>query len=156
MTTVATAPHARTLTMPRLAAALGVIVILALVLPYMAVQTFHQRRLDRADRQLQSIGANVSAALGTSPSAVPGATQVLAGTGLRPIVMDDVWNTAPAFPLARVIGDIGPDPWGNAYLVNVADRGRMWVLSSGPDGIVQTPFLAPNGPVADDRAAPVR
>jgi len=156
MNTVATAPHARSLTMPRLAAALGAIVILALVLPYLAVRTFHQRRLDRADRQLQSIATDVSARLGSNPSAAPGATQVLAGTGQRPIVMDDVWNTAPAFPLARVIGDIGPDPWGNAYLVNVADRGRMWVISSGPDGIVQTPFLAPNGPVADDRAAPVR
>ena len=44
-------------------------------------------------------------------------------------------------------------------LVNIAalkTGGTVWVLSAGPDGIVQTPFLAPNGPVADDRAAPVR
>jgi type II secretory pathway pseudopilin PulG len=105
MTTVTTAPHDRSLTMPRLVAALGAIVILALVLPYIAVQTFHQRRLDRADRQLQSIATNVSARFGSNPSAVPGATQVLAGAGQRPIVTDDGWNTAPAFPL----GPIGDD-----------------------------------------------
>ena len=145
----------RSLTIPRLAGALGVIVILALVLPYLAVRTLHQGRLDRADRQLQSIATDVSARLGSNPSATPAGTQVLAGTGLRPIVTDDTWNTAPAFPLARVIGDIDPDPWGNTYLVNVADRRRMWVISAGPDGILQTPFLSPD-PLADDRAAPVR
>ena len=142
--------------MPRVAGALGVIFILALVLPYVAVRTLHQRRLDRASRQLQSIATDVSARPGSSLSAAPGGTQVLAGTGLRPRVADDMWNTAPAFPLGRVINDIGPDPWGNAYLVNVADRRRMWVISAGPDGILQTPFLSPGTPLADDRAAPVR
>jgi type II secretory pathway pseudopilin PulG len=151
-----TGVHDRSLTLPRLVAALGAIVILALVLPYMAVHTFHQRRLDRADRQLESIAASVSARVGTKPSAVPAATHVLAGSGQPPIVTDDEWNTASAFPLARAIADPGADPWGNAYLVNVADRKRMWVISAGPDGILQTPFLAANGPVADDRAAPVR
>ena len=112
--------------------------------------------MGRADRQLQSIAASVSARVGANPSAVPAATHVLAGSGQPPIVTDDGWNTASAFPLARVIGDIGPDPWGNAYLVNVADRGRMWAISAGPDGILQTPFFVANGPVADDRAAPVR
>jgi type II secretory pathway pseudopilin PulG len=146
----------RSLTIPRVAGALGVIVVLALVLPYLAVRTLHQRRTDRAGQQLQSIAADVSARLGSNPSATPVGTQVLAGTGLRPIVIDDVWNTAPAFPLGRVINDIGPDPWGNAYLVNVADRGRMWVISAGPDGILQTPFVSAGAPIADDRAAPVR
>ena len=145
----------RSLTMPRVAGALGVIFILALVLPYVAVRTLHQRRLDRADRQLQSIAADVSARLGSTPSVVPAGTQVLAGTGLRPPVTDDLWNTASAFPLSRVIADIGPDPWGNAYLVNLSDRRQMWVISAGPDGILQTPFLSP-APMADDRAAPVR
>ncbi|HEX9367584.1 MAG TPA: hypothetical protein VF921_13210, partial [Vicinamibacterales bacterium] len=137
----------RSLTMPRVAGALGVIVILALVLPYVAVRTLHQRRLDRADRQLQSIATDVAARLGANPSAAPGGTQVLGGTGIRPMATDDLWNTAPAFPLGRVIQDIGPDPWGNAYLVNVADRRRMWVISAGPDGILQTLFLSPARPL---------
>lgn len=145
----------RSLTMPRLAAALTVIVVLAFVLPYLAVRALLQVRLDRADRQMQTIASDVSARLGSSPSAVPGGTHVLAGAGLRPIATDDVWNTAPAFPLVRVIGDVDPDPWGNAYFVNVTDRGRMWIISAGPDGILQTPFASPV-PLADDRVSPVR
>ena len=123
----------------------------------MSVQTFHQRRLDRADRQLQSIAAGVSARVGTNPSAIPAAIHVLAGTGQPPIATDDEWNTASAFPLARVIGDIAPDPWGNAYLVNLADRRNGWVISAGPDGILQTPFPSPPAqPAGDDRVAPIR
>jgi len=151
-----TQPPDRSLSMPRVAAALGAILILALVLPFMAVQAFHQRRLDRADRQLQAIASGVAAGLGSNRAAIPLGTQVLAGTGPRPVVTDDEWNTAPAFPLARAIAEPGADPWGNAYLVNVADRGRMWAISAGPDGILQAPFGAPNGPVADDRVVTVR
>jgi prepilin-type N-terminal cleavage/methylation domain-containing protein len=35
------------------------------------------------------------------------------------------------------------DPWGNRYAVNVgnlAGANAVWVLSAGPDGIIQTPF----------------
>lgn len=152
----ASAAHDRSLSLPRVAAALGVILILALVLPYIAVQAFHQRRVDRADRQLQGIASDVAAGLGSNRSAIPAGTQVLAGTGPRPVVADDVWNTAPAFPLARAIDDPGSDPWGNAYLVNIRDRSKAWVISAGPDGILQTPFATPNGPVADDRVVTVR
>ncbi len=39
-------------------------------------------------------------------------------------------------------GEVPSDPWGNAYLVNVAglvdSRSGSWVLSAGPDGIIQT------------------
>ena len=58
--------------------------------------------------------------------------------------------------LARAIADPGADPWGNAYLVNIRDPRQAWVISAGPDGILQTPFGAPNGPVADDRVVTVR
>jgi len=94
--------------------------------------------------------------LGSNRSLIPAGTQVLAGTGPRPVVTDDVWNTAPAFPLARAIADPGADPWENAYLVNIRDPRQAWVISAGPDGILQTPFLALAGPAGDDRVAPVR
>lgn len=57
------------------------------------------------------------------------------------------------------------DPWGNRYLVNIGARGydspltltlsplrvereserssAVWVLSAGPNGIIETPFSAP-------------
>ena len=137
-------------------AALGALLILALVLPFMAVQAFHQRRVDRADRQLEAIDSDVAVGLGSNRSAIPAGTQVLAGSGPRPVVTDDEWNTAPAFPLLRAIADPGADPWGNAYLVNIRDPRQAWVISAGPDGILQAPFGAPNGPVADDRVVTVR
>lgn len=34
-----------------------------------------------------------------------------------------------------------PDPWGNAYIVNAdqfSGTGPIWILSPGPDGVVQT------------------
>jgi hypothetical protein len=138
----------RTLTLPRVVAALGGILVLALVLPFLAVGTFHQRRLDRADRELRRIAAAVAA----NGAAWPPGTQVLAGAGPRPTVTDDGWNTAPAVPLARVIGDSRPDPWGNAYLVALSNRPAPIVLSAGPDGILQTPFTAAAA-VGDDRSA---
>lgn len=39
--------------------------------------------------------------------------------------------------------DIAPDPWGNAYLVNThgyfESAENVWILSAGPNGIVETP-----------------
>jgi hypothetical protein len=149
------APVDRSVALPRVAAALCAIAVLALVLPYAAVQAFHQRRLDTASRQLEAMAVALGQALAT-PSAIPAGTQLLAGNGPRPAVIDDLWTTAAAFPLAKVSADPGSDPWGNAYLVNIRDRSHAWVISAGPDGIVQTPFAAPNGPVADDRVVTVR
>lgn len=145
----------RSFALPRVAAALCAIAILALVLPYVAVQAFHQRRLDRADQHLEAMAAALGDVLVTS-SVIPPGTQLLAGDGPRPVVHDDLWTTAAAFPVAKAIADPGPDPWGNAYLVNIRDRSKAWVISAGPDGILQTPFGAPNAPVADDRVVTVR
>jgi type II secretory pathway pseudopilin PulG len=53
--------------------------------------------------------------------------------------------------------DIGPDPWGNRYLVNIGlidtspgavtlsgqQKRAVWVLSAGPNGTVDTPFSQP-------------
>ena len=48
---------------------------------------------------------------------------------------------------------LGPDPWNNRYMVNVAFldanqanaslKRAVWVISAGPDGIVQTSFNQP-------------
>ena len=151
MTAVTAAPPDRSLTLPRVAVAVGAILVLALVLPFLAVRTFHQRRLDRADRELRTIASGLAA----NGLAWPSGARVLAGEGPRPIPIDDSWNTAPAFPLSRLVRDPGPDPWGNAYLVDVANRPAMRVISAGPDGILQTPFTASTA-AGDDRVVPVR
>ena len=153
---MARTPDDRSVALPRVAAALCAIAVLALVLPYAAVQAFHQRRLDTASRHLETMAASLGEVL-AAPTAIPPGTQLLAGTGPRPVVDDDLWTTAAALPLTRVMSDPGPDPWGNAYLVNIRDRSNAWVISAGPDGIVQTPFagvLPP--PLGDDRVAAIR
>lgn len=42
----------------------------------------------------------------------------------------------------HVLGSIGPDPWGQAYLVNTHGftdaKERIWILSAGPNGVVDT------------------
>ncbi len=49
---------------------------------------------------------------------------------------------------------VNPDPWGNAYITNIgaaAGTGPLWILSAGPDGIVNT--QATNNTVAGDDVA---
>jgi type II secretory pathway pseudopilin PulG len=54
-----------------------------------------------------------------------------------------------------------PDPWGNCYLVNIAaatwSDSIVWVLSAGPNGIVDTPFFSrQEAPGGDDVRARIR
>ena len=74
------------------------------------------------------------------------------------------WVTAPRANFARGNSDPTPlaaDPWGNCYLVNLAEAmandKAVWVLSAGPDGIVDTPFSSQLArPVGDDVGIRVR
>ena len=163
MATAVSAPPHRALTPAGVSAALLAIAVLAFALPYVAVRTLHSRRLAAADQRTHAIAERLQAVVDSGSAQIPPGTEVLAGAGDRPVVPagDELWNSATSIPLARVIGATlaVADPWGNAYLVNIAasrDGGRVWVLSAGPDGIVQTPFLATGAPAGDDRAAPVR
>jgi type II secretory pathway pseudopilin PulG len=151
------------LTWSRLAALLAIIFVLAFVLPYGAVTTLHEKRLRAADEGTRAIAERLRVVLDGHPSDIPAGTEVLAGSGDRPVVNDARWNSATSVPLARVLPGVEiaarPDPWGNAYLVNIAalqSAGTVWVLSAGPDGIVQTPFVSRREPLADDLAAPIR
>jgi hypothetical protein len=132
---------------PVLLAALAGIAVLAIGLPFGAVHALHAHRLERADADLRRI------ATGLAGRALPDAA-VLVGPGNVPQAVDPRWTAGPALPLSGM-DDIGPDPWGNAYLVTAAASGATWVLSAGPDGIIQTPF-AGEAPAGDDRAAAVR
>jgi type II secretory pathway pseudopilin PulG len=153
----------RAIALPRLAALLAVILVLALAVPYGAVRAMHERRLRNADHATQAIASALQAAMAARAVVIPAGTEMLAGPGDRGAVMDDRWKSATSIPLARVLPDeeaaAHPDPWGNAYLVNIAALragGHVWVLSAGPDGIVQTPFAGATGVQGDDRATRLR
>jgi len=48
---------------------------------------------------------------------------------------DEAWN-------GPYVEKLEPDPWGNAYLMNSEalfnNQERMWILSAGPNGVVDT------------------
>jgi prepilin-type N-terminal cleavage/methylation domain-containing protein len=48
------------------------------------------------------------------------------------------------------------DPWGNRYSVNIGNVNNtaVWVLSAGPDGIIQTPWN-PGAPAAGTTLGPI-
>lgn len=156
----------RSLTWPRVSVAIAVLLVLAFVVPYGAVQALHKKRLRAADEGTRAIAERLKTIIAGRPSEIPAGTEVLAGPGDRPVVNDERWNSATSVPLARLLPALSsddpaaqPDPWGNAYLVNVAalpSAGTVWVLSAGPDGIVQTPFVSQGPPLGDDRAARLR
>jgi len=155
----------RSLTWPRVSVAIAVLLVLAFVVPYGAVQALHTKRLRAADEGTRAIAERLKTSVDVRPSGIPAGTEVLAGPGDRPVVTDERWNSATSVPLARLFPALSshdpaaqPDPWGNAYLVNVAalSAGTVWVLSAGPDGIVQTPFVSQGAPLGDDRAAAIR
>lgn len=122
----------------KLAGALIVIVLLAFVLPPVAASRVSRARLDRAAHDVSAIAANLAGeALGGtegSPSAL-----VLAGSGELPRWTADDWPETQQ-PVPRAIG---PDPWGNRYLIVARPRPHgIVVLSAGPNGLVETPLLS--------------
>jgi hypothetical protein len=88
---------------------------------------------------------------------------VLTGPG-DPVLeaTDRTWISARQAPLqsyvALPVETVMPDPWLRALQVNVGagrQGGRVWVLSAGPNGIIDTPFAAAAAPSGDDVAAPL-
>jgi hypothetical protein len=135
---------------PALLSALAGILVLAIAVPFGAVTALHARRLDTADAELRRLARHL-------PATAPTDVAVLVGAGQLPRALDLLWRSGPASPLLVAGEAIGPDPWGNAFVVNVAaarSGGAVRVLSAGPDGVIQTPFHTPAGSAAtgDDRA----
>ena len=150
----------RALTLPRVAILLAAIFALAFVLPYGAVYSLHVRRLRAADATARDLADRLGEVL--HAGRMPPGTQILAGPGERPRWSDERWGGTATFPLARVLSTpaaIPTDPWGNAYLAKVGpgESTASWVISAGPDGILQTPFAAAgDGASGDDRLARIR
>jgi hypothetical protein len=135
----ASAPVIRT---PHVLGALATIALLAFALPFAAVRTLHARRLAAADSEIRAIVQDLRVALGRVPPTV----SVLTGPGDMPRTTDSRWAAGTSLPLASVVRLPQVDPWGNTYLVNFGAArtgGAIWVLSAGPDGVIDTPFDVP-------------
>ena len=146
----------------RLAAILAAIALFALVLPPLAAQQVHRRRIDRATQfvatMATALGAEGSAALAAAAGMRGGDAFVLAGEGAVPVFLGAAgWPADRMVPLRTVVQRLSsrsipgarnviadsPDPWGNQYLIVVGGAApgmSVAVICAGPDGIIETPF----------------
>ncbi|MEX1127784.1 MAG: hypothetical protein WEB50_04380 [Vicinamibacterales bacterium] len=141
---------------PVLLAALMVLALLAAA-PFAAVRTLHGRRLAAADAALEALAAHLRGATLLSPSG----PAILTGPGALPRANDAAWLTATSAPLTAVAPPVDEDPWANAYVVNtgVGAGQAIWILSAGPNGIIETPFEQPSQSAVlagDDRGVRLR
>ena len=150
----------------RVIAALGLVLLATAVLPPAAAWSVNRSRVRIASAEVAALAEILRHVAPELRDAARGA-DVLCGPGRVPFSQTPAaerWVTAPRAALAPVVGDrraLSADPWGNCYVVNLAAVGApgtvVWVLSAGPNGVIDTPFrLESASPVADDVAAPIR
>lgn len=142
------------------AAVVSALLVLAFVVPALTASVVNRRRVRSARESVARLAREIGACLPAETadrSADP--VRVLVGPGLTARARDAAWTAGRSEPLPAVCGgtslsDLRPDPWENRYVVGVA-AGRapgagVWVLSAGPNGIIETPFLTARGPEGDD------
>lgn len=139
-------PSNRGFTLVQLVLSLFVIACLML-LPALVAMRVQANRIRKSHERVDALAATLRG--GSLPRG-----GVLAGPGNAPTeARDDRWIAGMTAPLRNVKAQ--PDGWGNQLLVNAGGTGTIWVLSAGPNGIVETPF---DGAQAggDDIAARIR
>lgn len=151
----------------RVLTTLGFILLATAVLPPAAAWGVNRFRVRTASLEVASIAETLRHVEPGLRDSLHGA-EVLCGPGRLPVTGErgaERWVTAPRAALAVAVGDrraVAADPWGNCYLVNLAaltagGPARLWVLSAGPNGIIDTPFVTSSEtPVGDDVGITVR
>jgi hypothetical protein len=139
----------------RLVVALTLIAVLAIAIPYVAVRSLHRHRLVLADTELDRLGSAASRNLANAPT-----VNVLLGPGRVPKTTDARWHAGPTYPLESALRGVSvtPDPWGNGFVINTgAARSAVWLLSAGPNGMLETPFDGSSSvPLGDDLGRHIR
>jgi hypothetical protein len=151
----------------RVLATVGFILLATVVLPPAAAWGVNRSRVRVASAEVAGIAEALRRAEPEWREAFHGA-EVLCGPGRVPMANTPAaarWLTTPRAALTAAIGDrraLSADPWGNCYVVNLAPitaggRAMLWVLSAGPDGIIDTPFVTESEtPAGDDVGIRVR
>ena len=148
----------------RVIAALGAVALVTAVVPPAAAWAVNRRRVGHAEADVRAIAERLRDV--RTDMSVLG--DVLRGPGREPRAETEdarLWVETPrraslAPVLARTTS-LSADPWGNSYLVKVGVAGRpatIWILSAGPNGIIDTPFLTAAGaaPAGDDVGVAIR
>jgi type II secretory pathway pseudopilin PulG len=152
----------------RVILALVVILFATAVLPPAVAWAVNRRRVSRASADVAALAAELERVHGAWQDLAKD-VDVLCGPGRVPVAdatETRAWVTTPRRSLADVIDAAHAprsDPWGNCYLVNLAAviaRGpaTLWVISAGPNGIMETPFLSSQAaaPAGDDIGVRIR
>jgi len=146
--------------------ALCVICVLALVVPPGVATLINRSRIERARQEVTALAERFKSA--SASSGLPGnlSADLLGGEGRVPEPLDGSEWTAGRIAASRPFAAPAPepDPWGNRYLVNAgplsdAAPAPVWVLSAGPNGVIETPYRASStssGLGGDDIGARVR
>lgn len=152
------------MTTRQIAATLGAVVLLTAVLPPLFASAVNRRRIHHAAEDASRLAELFDPVL--TEAHVASGVEVLCGTGRVPAASTDEaqrWLTGVRASPVLVLGQDAPtDPWGRCYLVNAANiaraDGAVWVLSAGPNGMIDTPFVTSvEQPLAgDDIGALVR
>jgi len=144
---------------PQLAAVLAAILLATAVLPPAAAWWLNQSRVAQtqaraldAGERLRSRAADIAAAAtavavacgpGRLPDIVPTSSTARAAAASLPAHHD--WLVG-ATRVPGLFGDGMPtDAWGRCFLLNVGDwtsTGPIWLLSTGPNGLADTPATA--------------
>jgi len=130
------------LTGHQLIMALVIIAALSSLLPWAVATRVNASRIARAEIAVRDIAASLRSADLSQPSQHD---TVLVGPGADPKIPEGSdWRAVRAVsPSAAQLGFTLPmDPWGNHYVIYPASAAPLarWVLSAGPNGIVETPF----------------
>ena len=139
----------------RLLQALAAILLLAVVAPPGLATLVSRSRIDRAQEEVRRL-AEALRDIGVADGS-PQADDLLGGPGNTPEAPGvRQWVDGRVGSLSdHVSRPLRSDPWGNRYLVNVGalqtseadgastESRALWVLSAGPNGLVETRFAAP-------------
>jgi hypothetical protein len=144
------APSEPLLSANTLIASLVAIIFLAFVLPPGLALGLQRSRANRATVQLHAVSAALDASCLSSASTELAHIDLLVGPG-DPIEnsLDRQWISPRSAPLLRCMHPnapvLAPDPWLRPLMINIAaarEQRAVWLLSAGPNGIVETSFTA--------------
>ena len=141
----------------RLLQALAAILLLTVVAPPGLATLVNRSRIDRAQTEVRRLADALHDSDLVGRALRQEADDLLGGPGNVPDAPGlRQWVDGRVGSLSGYVSQrLRSDPWGNRYLVNTGalqtgegdeaspEPGAMWVLSAGPNGLVETPYAVP-------------
>lgn len=140
----------------QLLVALLAIAVATVLVPAGAASRLNARRVSRTQATVNTAAHHVRTVAGSAAIDATGAN-VICGTGLVPKAGSaeiDVWRRATLITPGIFGDDVSADAWGQCLML-LRTRTRAWIVSAGPNGLLETP-LGADALVGDDIGVIVR